>query len=103
MLLGGGLVLLSMTRLGRIKHSVYGVAIALLAWSPPRAAHAAQITFTGVCSDCQGNGVATLTVTGFHPASPFTLTLSNLVSVSYAGANLVSPLSLTRLRKGDSL
>jgi|ERR1043166_8133731 hypothetical protein len=52
---------------------------------------AAQIYFTGVCGDCEGNTSATLTVTGFDPANPFTLTLSKFVSFSYAGTDLVPP------------
>jgi hypothetical protein len=53
--------------------------------------YAAQIYFTGVCGDCQGNALAALTVTGFDPANPFTLTLSKFVSFSYAGTDLVPP------------
>ena len=52
---------------------------------------AAQIYFIGVCGDCEGNASATLTVTGFDPANPFTLTLSKFVSFSYAGTDLVPP------------
>ena len=52
---------------------------------------AAQIYFIGVCGDCEGNASATLTVTGFDPANPFTLTLSKFVSLSYAGTDLVPP------------
>src|SRR5438874_1133542 len=74
-----------------MKNWLRTAAIALIALAPARAD---QITFTGVCSDCRGNAIATLTVTGFDPAVPFTLTLSDFVSFSYAGTNLLAPFVL---------
>ena len=54
-----------------------------------------QFTFTGVCSDCAGSAIATLTVTGFTPGLAFNLDLSDFVSFSYAGTNLRGPFVIT--------
>ena len=66
-------------------------AVALLCLALACSAHAdtfTQFTFTGVCSDCAGEAIAMLTVTGFIPGQVFTLDLTNFVSFSYAGTNL---------------
>ncbi|MBI4908482.1 MAG: PEP-CTERM sorting domain-containing protein [Acidobacteria bacterium] len=61
------------------------------------------INFSGVCADCEGNGLGTLEVTGFTPGSPFTLTLSNFVSFSYAGTDILPPFTITSPTTAEGL
>lgn len=71
--------------------------LALLSLAVPHKASAigqittTSISFDGTCSDCSGHGLGTLVVSSFTPGSPFTLTLSNFVSFSYAGTNRQAP------------
>jgi len=71
-----------------MKNLVWAIATSIAFGAGLHPAHATQIQFTGICSDCAGNALAILTVTGFDPSSAFTLTLDNFVSFSYAGTNL---------------
>jgi hypothetical protein len=73
------------------------LTVLLLAFvSPARASVSAlsEYQFTGDCFDCAGKGVAQLTLTGYTPGND--ILVSNFVSFTYDGSNLINPFTITQ-------
>ncbi len=61
--------------------------VALSALAPIQAATISTFTFTGTCTDCSGQGKATLVLQDYTQGNA--ITLLNLVSFTYLGTNLL--------------
>jgi hypothetical protein len=71
------------------------LTVLLLALAAPARASVSSTTyqFTGECFDCAGQGVAQLTLTGYTPGND--ILVSNFVSFTYDGSNLIDPFTIT--------
>ncbi|HTS29949.1 MAG TPA: hypothetical protein VMH81_28955 [Bryobacteraceae bacterium] len=79
-----------------MKHLLVVSLVSLASVCVMRADTVTEITFTGVCSDCKGDAVATLSVTGFSLGTVFDLTLDDFMSFHYLGTDLTSPFTIDK-------
>jgi hypothetical protein len=78
----------------RIIRAVFAAALFALV-AVPTLAHAATIqsySFTGVCTDCTGAGIATLNLSGYIEGTP--IQAGNFVSLNYS-SDLISSFEIT--------